>query len=138
MHASKPCLYVFPAAASPLGSEDFYLTNSREDTALARTAKLLAFPPALQAERLSALLHPLARSNTPSYLTSMALLEVVAAIAVGEKGQSADAQDGTSMAARLHRMVRLLLGDMAWFFCRRWCMHDGFQPTMYKPCCVAL
>lgn len=71
------------AAASPLGSEDFYLTNSREDTALARTAKQIAFPPALQAERLSMLLQPLATPNPPSHLTSMVLLEVLAAVAVG-------------------------------------------------------
>eukprot|EP00878_Enallax_costatus_P026801 GHUV01028800.1.p1 GENE.GHUV01028800.1~~GHUV01028800.1.p1 ORF type:complete len:258 (+),score=73.22 GHUV01028800.1:512-1285(+) len=87
--------------ASPLGSEDFYLTNSREDTSLARNAKLLAFPPALQAERLSVLLQPLARPSLPSHLTSMALLEVVAAIAVDPGARTTDSslQDACLRAA---------------------------------------
>jgi hypothetical protein len=72
------------AAAAPLGSEDIFLTNSREDNVTARTAKLLALPPNLAAERLHVLLQPLAGENV-SPLTSMALLEVVAAIAVGER-----------------------------------------------------
>jgi hypothetical protein len=71
------------AAAAPLGSEDIFLTNSREDNATARTAQLLALPPSLAAERLAVLLQPLAGENV-SPLTSMALLEVVAAIAVGK------------------------------------------------------
>jgi hypothetical protein len=95
--------------ASPLGSEERYLTNSREDNSLAKTAKLLAFPPALAAQRMAVLLQPLAAAGggapaaarsaaaaaaqqaaqqralygTLSALTSMALLEVVAAVAVG-------------------------------------------------------
>jgi hypothetical protein len=72
------------AAAAPLGSEDIFLTNSREDNATARTAKLLALPPSLAVERLAVLLQPLAGENV-SPLTSMALLEVVAAIAVGKR-----------------------------------------------------
>lgn len=68
-----------------MGSEDIFLINSREDNATARTAKLLAVPPTLASERLSVLLQPLAAENV-SPLTSMALLEVVAAIAVGELG----------------------------------------------------
>lgn len=73
------------AAASPLGSEELYLTNTREDNSLARTAKLLAFPPSLTAERLGVLLQPLAAGRPVSPLTSMALLEVVAAVAVGAR-----------------------------------------------------
>jgi DnaJ family protein C protein 13 len=76
------CVSVLPAAA-PLGSEDFFLTNSREDNYLAKTAKLLAFPAGLVAERLAVLLQPLARQPAPSPLVSMELLEVVAAVAVG-------------------------------------------------------
>jgi hypothetical protein len=72
------------AAASPLGSEEVYLTNTREDNTLAKTAKMLAFPPSSQADRLAVLLRPLAAEPPVSHLTSMALLEAVAAVAVGE------------------------------------------------------
>lgn len=72
------------AAASPLGSEEVYLTNTREDNTLAKTAKMLAFPPSSQADRLAVLLKPLAAQPPVSHLTSMALLEAVAAVAVGE------------------------------------------------------
>jgi hypothetical protein len=81
--------HVSHTAAAPLargGEADAHLTNSREDNALARAAKLLAFPPSLTAERLGVLLQPLAATGRApvSHLTSMALLEVVAAVAVGE------------------------------------------------------
>jgi hypothetical protein len=72
------------AAASPLGSEEVYLTNTREDNTLAKTAKMLAFPPSSQADRLAVLLRPLAAQPPVSHLTSMALLEAVAAVSVGE------------------------------------------------------
>lgn len=71
-------------AASPLGSEEVYLTNTREDNSLAKTSKMLAFPPSSQADRLAVLLKPLAAQPPMSHLTSMALLEAVAAVAVGE------------------------------------------------------
>ena len=64
-----------------------YLTNTREDNSLAKTAKLLAFPPSSQADRLAVLLRPLAAQPPVSHITSMALLEAVAAVAVGEKGR---------------------------------------------------
>jgi hypothetical protein len=73
-----------PTAASPLGSEEVYLTNTREDNSLAKTAKMLAFPPSSAADRLAVLLRPLAAQPPMSHLTSMALLEAVAAVAVGE------------------------------------------------------
>lgn len=78
------CCCLLPVtAASPLGSEEVYLTNTREDNSLAKTAKMLAFPPSSMAERLAVLLQPLAAQPPVSHLTSMALLEVVAALAVG-------------------------------------------------------
>ncbi|WIA10346.1 hypothetical protein OEZ85_010538 [Tetradesmus obliquus] len=87
-------------AAAPLGSEDIFLTNSREDNATARTAKQLALPPSLAAERLAVLLQPLAGENV-SALTSMALLEVVAAIAVDPGARTTDTslQDACLRAA---------------------------------------
>jgi hypothetical protein len=65
-----------------------YLTNTREDNSLAKTAKMLAFPPSSMAERLGVLLQPLAAQPPVSHLTSMALLEVVAALAVGTCGDT--------------------------------------------------
>ncbi|KAF8069423.1 GRV2 [Scenedesmus sp. PABB004] len=87
--------------AAPLGGEELYLTNSREDNALARAAKLLAFPPQLAAERLAVLLAPLARPGGAAPLTAMALLEVVTALAVDPGARTTDAslQDAALRAA---------------------------------------
>lgn len=82
-HPSHP-----PTAASPLGSEEVYLTNTREDNTLAKTAKMLAFPPSSQADRLAVLMRSLAAQPPVSHLTSMALLEAVAAVAVGESSSA--------------------------------------------------
>lgn len=72
------------AGAAPLAAGELAaLTNTREENAVARTAKLLAFPQTLAEERLTALLQPLARPGGTSPLTSMALLEVLSALAVG-------------------------------------------------------
>lgn len=95
-NTGPPCVHICLAAASPLGSEEVYLTNTREDNQLAKTAKMLAFPPISQADRLAVLLKPLAAQPPVSHLTSMALLEAVAAVAVGEDGSGACADIGCS------------------------------------------
>jgi hypothetical protein len=66
--------------------------STAEDTHLARSAKMLCFPPALLRERACALLCPLSREPPPSPLTSMALLEAAAA-AAAEPGAHTSGSD---------------------------------------------
>jgi hypothetical protein len=72
------------AAAAAATAADELAAAAAEDGATARSAKLLCFPPNLMSHRLGLLLGPLGVHPPVSPLTSMCLLEAVAALAVGE------------------------------------------------------